>query len=416
MLPDAEKRKREDDGGDDEDSNVEERKRKKEEKEADDEVAVAGSPLFATLPIEIYLEVFRQTGARELAVASNVCRKFRKVASFVKELVASRFDKIREVARCARGIDSWVNEMVEFGGKLVFGTEGEGLRSWSLEDEKARPYGTSRAITEGLGAEGGKLFVATHDVGVMAYDEGGNHQMTLRSNELGWLTDLCFVGRYVYAGLTTSRIVIWNLAKAGNDPLLPFATGPFTSPIHVWPTNTYGGPAPSGVDEEPGGIRVTCLCPLDGDGMIRGGDSRGNIFVWDDEGYAFVARWKAHDRAVMRLCEFDRNLVSCSADGYVKSWHPAHRGDLGPERINPRALGHLSSVFGKHDDSVYALCVFEEEFLASGSFDKTIKIWNVLGECLKTFVAHAEGIHCLCVYRGMIASGGRDNTIKLWNV
>jgi WD40 repeat protein len=55
--------------------------------------------------------------------------------------------------------------------------------------------------------------------------------------------------------------------------------------------------------------------------------------------------------------------------------------------------------------------------LASGSWDKTIKIWNATDGTLKrTLYGHTDYVYALAALNnGDLASGSRDSTIKIWN-
>ena len=57
--------------------------------------------------------------------------------------------------------------------------------------------------------------------------------------------------------------------------------------------------------------------------------------------------------------------------------------------------------------------------LASGSEDKTIKLWNVAtGQEIKTFYGHSGGVNSISFSpdNTQIASGGEDTIIKLWAI
>eukprot|EP00957_Ditylum_brightwellii_P086381 6572838-Ditylum_brightwellii.AAC.1 len=59
--------------------------------------------------------------------------------------------------------------------------------------------------------------------------------------------------------------------------------------------------------------------------------------------------------------------------------------------------------------------------MASGSWDKTIKLWNVEDQALVgTLKGHSDSVFSLAVYESQgvvyVASGSADKTIKLWNV
>ncbi|MGZ3633495.1 MAG: WD40 repeat domain-containing protein, partial [Parachlamydiaceae bacterium] len=69
-----------------------------------------------------------------------------------------------------------------------------------------------------------------------------------------------------------------------------------------------------------------------------------------------------------------------------------------------------------HSYSVYALTLLGDGNLASGSGDKTIKIWDLeSGSCLQTLEGHANSMEALApLSDGTLASGSWDETIKIW--
>src|SRR6266513_1923547 len=57
--------------------------------------------------------------------------------------------------------------------------------------------------------------------------------------------------------------------------------------------------------------------------------------------------------------------------------------------------------------------------LASGSFDRTIRIWDVeRGTCLRTLTGHTNWVMGLAFTPDgkLLASGGADNLVKVWEV
>ena len=79
----------------------------------------------------------------------------------------------------------------------------------------------------------------------------------------------------------------------------------------------------------------------------------------------------------------------------------------------------LHSLRG-HSDWVHSLAISPDgQILASGSFDKTIKLWRLpSGELIHTLSEHAKGVLCLAISPDgqILASGSFDETIRLWRL
>lgn len=77
-------------------------------------------------------------------------------------------------------------------------------------------------------------------------------------------------------------------------------------------------------------------------------------------------------------------------------------------------------VLKGHEDWVSSLAISPNgQILASGSFDKTIKLWQIsTGEQLQTLSDHSEGILSIAMSQDgqTLISGSFDQTIKLWHL
>jgi len=89
--------------------------------------------------------------------------------------------------------------------------------------------------------------------------------------------------------------------------------------------------------------------------------------------------------------------------------------DLNTGTTTRRFVGHQGDVLSvsfSHDNRQ----------IVSGSRDKTIKLWNTLGECKFTFTedGHTEWVSCVRfspnVSNPVIVSGGWDKLVKVWNL
>ena len=73
--------------------------------------------------------------------------------------------------------------------------------------------------------------------------------------------------------------------------------------------------------------------------------------------------------------------------------------------------------FSGHKDWIWCLCPISTQILASGSDDRTIKIWNIEDRSIiSTLSGHTDGVNALCnVKEGVLVSGSYDNSLIIWS-
>ena len=110
---------------------------------------------------------------------------------------------------------------------------------------------------------------------------------------------------------------------------------------------------------------------------------------------------RGHTNGIMCL-QFDENILATgSYDATIKIWDIKTGDELQTLR------GHSSGI----------RCLqFDDSKLISGSIDRTVKIWNWrTGECMSTYTGHSNGIVGLHFDSALLATGSMDKTIKIWN-
>jgi WD40 repeat protein len=125
------------------------------------------------------------------------------------------------------------------------------------------------------------------------------------------------------------------------------------------------------------------------------------------EEFALLRTLKGHSGAIwsVAISPNDQLLASGSQDTTLKIWN-LHTGEL---------LHTLKSYSG----TVYSIRISPDgRTIVSGNSDGTIKIWNLAtGELLCTLDEHAHFINSLAMSPDgqIIATGSGDNTIKVWD-
>ena len=80
------------------------------------------------------------------------------------------------------------------------------------------------------------------------------------------------------------------------------------------------------------------------------------------------------------------------------------------------SLEHMG-YFSGHKHWILCLCPISDIILASGSVDKTIKIWNLEDRSIiSTLYGHTERVNVLCSVReGVFVSGSYGNSLTIWS-
>lgn len=163
--------------------------------------------------------------------------------------------------------------------------------------------------------------------------------------------------------------------------------------------------------------------------LLASGSWDGTVNVWDVAKGSKVRTLSEH-RDPIKTVAFSpdgRLIASGSADNTIKLWEVVRLRDsvISSYQTLSGLDGHKGSVEAvafspctKREPSG-TTCIEWDRLLASGSWDRTIKVWKVdTGSVESTLAGHADSVYSVAFSPDgkFLASGSADHTIKLWDI
>lgn len=124
---------------------------------------------------------------------------------------------------------------------------------------------------------------------------------------------------------------------------------------------------------------------------------------WRNNHPKLITLQGGHTDGVMcvQFCEIQKIVMTGSFDKTIRVWN--------------LTTGTLVRTLEGHSRCVRAL-QFDDAKLVTGAMDNTLKIWNYhTGSCIRTLEGHTGGVLSLHFDSRVMASGSTDNTIRVWN-
>ena len=151
------------------------------------------------------------------------------------------------------------------------------------------------------------------------------------------------------------------------------------------------------------------------DKKICSGSADLSLRIWDWELGICLFSFNGHEKWIKCLCQLDKEdvIISGADDMKIKIWKK-----IGNNENNINNEWTVIKEYIGHRHSIRTLCKINEDTFASGSFDGSIKIWN-LNE--NDFIQSLEGhksyvISIIKIKNGDLVSCSNDHTIKIWRI
>ncbi|KST64929.1 serine/threonine-protein kinase [Mastigocoleus testarum] len=174
-----------------------------------------------------------------------------------------------------------------------------------------------------------------------------------------------------------------------------------------------------------GGLNSILSVAIGPDSRIVASNSNQTIKLWDTQTGREITTLKGHKSRVNAIVinpvrvstpqGFGKIIASSSEDKTIKIW-------------NLETGSKIRTITG-HSDSVHALAISPDgKILASGSNDKTVRLWNLeTGKEIRTITGHSSWVRSVAISQfsigsendndiNILASGSTDKTIKVWNL
>ncbi len=177
-----------------------------------------------------------------------------------------------------------------------------------------------------------------------------------------------------------------------------------------------------------GGLNSILSVAISPDGRIAASNNNQTIKLWDIQTGKEIATLKGHKSRVNAIVVspvkvptpqgLGKILASSSEDKTIKIW-------------NLETGRKIRTITG-HSDSVHTLAISPDgKILASGSNDKSVRLWNLeTGKEIRTITGHSSWVRSVAISQfsassgnyndsnilNILASGSTDKTIKVWNL
>ncbi|KAF5453119.1 hypothetical protein F2P56_028054 [Juglans regia] len=159
------------------------------------------------------------------------------------------------------------------------------------------------------------------------------------------------------------------------------------------------------------------------DFIFTGSESK-RIHVWKQPDCTEIGYIRANSGQVRALLAYGRMLFTTHGDCKIRVWNVSITENSRPKKIatlpqrSPFSLMFPRKSSHQHRNIISCLAYnHEERLLYTGSWDKTVKAWNVSEKhCVDSFVAHEGHVNAIVVneHDGCVFTCSSDGSVKIW--
>jgi len=192
-----------------------------------------------------------------------------------------------------------------------------------------------------------------------------------------------------------------------HNRLVTGSSAPYSPVMCLWDVST--GACLRRFEDHYGGVQSIAVWPEEEIGKIASSKIASSscapyIRVWDASTGKCLRTLEGHTTCASVLMALpDQKLASGSDDKTVRVWNLQRGG---------------CDVLQGHNKAVTCLAILHDSKLASGSLDTTVRVWSLItSQCLHVLMGHAWGVWGLALMPdGELVSAGNDYSAVVWDV
>ncbi|MBR8828045.1 MAG: AAA-like domain-containing protein [Gomphosphaeria aponina SAG 52.96 = DSM 107014] len=350
------------------------------------------------------------------------------------------------------------------GQNIASGSFDSTVKLWQLDGTLINTFtGHSGWVTSLAYSPNGKIIASASEDKTIKLWKCNSTMITTLKGHSSWVESVAYSpdGKMIASGSIDSNIKLWQpngkviaILKGYNALVSSVVFSPDGKIIasgsddgHVLLWNTNGNLKKTLV----GHLSWVSSVSFSADGkIIASGSEDGTILLWQQDG-TLITTLKGHQGSIRSLAFtpqscFKSTLVSGSEDGTVKLWQSdgtlittltGHRGGVNSVVFSPNGNviasgsydrtvklwkkndGSLITTLTGHGGIVTSVAFSPDgQMIASGSVDRTVKLWKPDGTEITTLTGHSDRVTCVAFSPSgeAIASSSWDGTVILWSL
>lgn len=210
---------------------------------------------------------------------------------------------------------------------------------------------------------------------------------------------------------------VWTVAFSPQDKYL--ASGSEDRTMRLW--DLHAGQCIKALQGSSNWVWSVAFSPQ-GD-MLASGHGDRQVHLWEVDSGDHLETLPSAERAIWSVAFSPQGnlLASCNEDGNVRLWRLLSRkgNSTKCDPVKHDSTKRDTSLSG-HSKAIWSVAFSPDgDYLASGSADQTIRIWDMgTGKCLRTLTGHGHWVCSVTFHpqNGQLASGSYDRTLKLWDI